>query len=218
MPPERIDRLIGGLKDGPVPVRELDAVRARVFAEVHDRSFRRGPSRRALTVLVTAAGFFLLIGGTTAAAQYASPGDALYPVKRISEEVWLGMQISPQARVRVERAIMNRRYAEADGGAAPGTSEHVEERYADRITATVADIEAVGATADPETVTKEAEEFTRLVEEHVTGLHKARAQLPLPPDDALDDAFVQSVIRAEEAIIRASEEREERFMRLFTEN
>jgi hypothetical protein len=61
-------------------------------------------------------GAFLILsaGGTVFAAQQASPGNILYPVKRASETAYVDIQPNPQAQAGVQQMLIDRRFAEAD--------------------------------------------------------------------------------------------------------
>jgi hypothetical protein len=95
--------------------RHLDRLQAR--AAVPSSARRPAPARRwrRLAPLTAAATALLLLGGggTVVAAQDALPDDALYGVKRASEEVWLAWPRGPERAAEVRLARAERRLTEA---------------------------------------------------------------------------------------------------------
>ena len=73
-----------------------------------------GRGRRRLRALVAAATALLLVtgGSAVAVAQDASPDDALYPLKRTSEQVWLGLPRGQERAADVHLALADRRLEE----------------------------------------------------------------------------------------------------------
>jgi hypothetical protein len=114
------DRL-RSLADEPLPTvvrdRHLHRLRTHVLDEVAParRPRRAGSWRRRLAPLTAAATALVLFGGggTVVAAQDALPDDALYGVKRASEQVWVGMPRGRERAADVRLAMAERRLGEA---------------------------------------------------------------------------------------------------------
>lgn len=86
----------------------------------------RGRLRRRLAPVVAAAAALLLAGGgTVAIAQDATPDEALYGVKRASEDVWVSMPRGPQRAAEVQLTLAMRRHGEA-----AHSPEHAEQLLA----------------------------------------------------------------------------------------
>ena len=108
----RLDKMIKDMRDDvPIPpphIKEniMAAVRAHAF------SVKRGFAWR----YAVGFGAFLILGagGTVFAAQQTVPGNILYPVKRVSESAYVGIQPNPQAQANAQQLLIDRRFAEAD--------------------------------------------------------------------------------------------------------
>jgi hypothetical protein len=123
---DRTDRAadrVRRLADEPLPtdVRERHLHRLRTHQPAHEPAATRaatGPSRRRhrrLAPLTAAATALVLFGGggTVVAAQDAAPDDALYGVKRASEQVWTALPRDAGGRAEVRLALAERRLGEA---------------------------------------------------------------------------------------------------------
>jgi hypothetical protein len=144
----------------PVPAREPEAVargRARFLAEARALQPVKQPTKPsrngwfgalaaslqikkrapALIVLASIAVVFaILLGGTTAtvyAAQGSMPGQLLYSVKLLSEDIRLGLTSEPQAELTLISELVNRRLEEIDY--LVETGEDVPDYLVDRLDA-----------------------------------------------------------------------------------
>ena len=107
-----LDKMIGNLReDAPVlPLHIKTNIMAAIAADAF--SVKRGFAWRYAVGFVA----FLVLGagGTVFAAQQATPGNILYPVKRVSESAYVNIQPNPQAQAGVQQMLIDRRFAEAD--------------------------------------------------------------------------------------------------------
>jgi len=120
-------RRVRELSDEPLPTasrtRHLHRIRTHEPAVRRghaDRRVRRAPSRRPglrrRLVALTAGALALLMltaGSAVAVAQDADPDDALYGLKRASEEAWLVMPRGSERAAEVHLALADRRIEEA---------------------------------------------------------------------------------------------------------
>lgn len=208
MRPKRIDKLIKDMQSEPPSVRDIDAVRERVFSAVHEQSFHRGPSSFALRLGAGVGALALAFTGTVVAAQYAVPGDVLYPIKRAAESVWIGVQVSPEARIRTERSILERRFAETGAVRSDFGTDSPAIYYEESMRSAVIDLESAAGTADADVLSAEAELFFDLISAHAEDLD-TREDLE---DEALrarmEEAYLEGAIRANDAIITSAEIRD----------
>lgn len=90
----------------------------RIKNEVMAYALANGFHRANIFTLRYAIGFAMLLlfgaGGTVFAAQGSQPGQMLYPVKRVSENVYVNFQPTPAARANVQEVLIKRRVDEAD--------------------------------------------------------------------------------------------------------
>ena len=115
----------------PMGVVSRSRIKATVFGEWNRR---RAPKRRwwalpafapfaprwAAMAATLAVALMLGGSGTVLAAGYSIPGDALYPVKQVREEVRLWMTWSPEAKVDMYTRLVNKRADEIRALAAAG--------------------------------------------------------------------------------------------------
>ncbi|MGC8839636.1 MAG: DUF5667 domain-containing protein, partial [Anaerolineae bacterium] len=103
------DRLLQSLPDAPLSPDFAD----RVWARIHPRrgwTWAWQPVMVALVVVVLLAG---LVGGTVYASAGALPGDPLYPIKRMQEQIQWTLAPGEEARVRLQEGLAERRREEA---------------------------------------------------------------------------------------------------------
>jgi hypothetical protein len=123
-PEDGVDRAadrVRALADEPLPteVRDRHLLRIRAHAVAADRApaapVRGRRWRRRLAPLTAAATALVLFGGggTVVAAQDATPDDALYGVKRVSEQLWVGLPRGREGAAEVHLALAERRLHEA---------------------------------------------------------------------------------------------------------
>jgi len=107
-----LDKMIGNLReDTPIlpphiKTNIMAAIAADAFSVKRGFAWRYAVGFVALLVLGT--------GGTVFAAQQATPGNILYPVKRVSENAYVNIQPNPQAQADAQQVLIDRRFAEAD--------------------------------------------------------------------------------------------------------
>jgi hypothetical protein len=121
-PIEQTERRVRALGDEPIPsdVRDRHLLRIRTH-EPAGAPPSRTPApargwRRRLAPLTAAATALVLFGGggtVVAAAQDAVPDDALYGVKRASEQVWVGLPRGRERAAEMQLAMAERRLDEA---------------------------------------------------------------------------------------------------------
>jgi hypothetical protein len=106
LPPETRDRQLSRLRaHEPTAVRAEGPGRRSVPRRVHRRL---APLTAAATALVLFGG-----GGTLVAAQEAAPDDALYGLKRASEQVWVALPRGSDRAAEIRLALADRRLGEA---------------------------------------------------------------------------------------------------------
>jgi hypothetical protein len=107
------------LRDEPVPPavrdRHLARIRSHEPAPVTAPARRARRSTRRLAPLTAAATALVILGGggTVVAAQESVPDDALYGVKRASEQVWVAIPRGGERSAEVHLALAERRLGEA---------------------------------------------------------------------------------------------------------
>jgi hypothetical protein len=121
-PTEQAERRIRALGDEPLPSEVRDRHLLRIRTHVPAGSVpARAPEpargwRRRLAPLTAAATALVLFGGggtVVAAAQDAVPDDALYGVKRASEQIWVGLPRDRERAAEMQLAMAERRLGEA---------------------------------------------------------------------------------------------------------
>jgi len=108
---------------------------------------------RAVSVAIV---FALIIGsGTTLVAQGAEPGNALYPIKLMSEDMSLKLAVFPGARARLHMKYANRRMAELEMIYEKGFDSKLEEtvsalanKYLDESSRRLSELESVSEVSD----------------------------------------------------------------------
>lgn len=105
---------------GEEPLPEASRARHLLRIRTHEPAGRRSPGRwraprRRLVAFGAAATALLVLGGggAVAAAQDAQPDDALYGLKRTSEQVWLGIPGGSERVAQVHLTLAARRIHEA---------------------------------------------------------------------------------------------------------
>ncbi len=194
-----IDQTLRELQKGDEPIERIDAVRLKLLHDVQSRSFHRGPSPFVVQMFLLIAVFALTLGGTTAAAQHALPGDVLYSVKRISEEVMLGVQLSTEGRIRVQRTIVGRRFLEAQVTTGDRNIGSSTGRYQSAIRDAASTIRSSIDYGDPETIISQAESFDELLTDQADQWGDRQ--------DMIDDAYINGVLQVSDTLIEAEERR-----------
>ncbi len=92
--------LVASVLERTTRARQADLIRAR-------------PQRWALNAVLTFLAFLAIIGSTVTVAADSLPGDRLYPVKRLTEQVRLNLATSAAARERYEEKLVETRQQEA---------------------------------------------------------------------------------------------------------
>ena len=103
------DRLLQSLPEVPLSPAFAD----QVWARIHPRrawTWAWQPVAVALVAVILLAG---LVGGTVYASAGALPGDVLYPIKRINEQVQWTFALDEEARARLREGLAERRREEA---------------------------------------------------------------------------------------------------------
>ncbi len=117
----------------PLDARSRSRIKATVFGEWNRRrapkrrwwqlpAFAPSPAFAPRWAAVAATLAVLMLGGsgTVLASGYSIPGDALYPVKQVREEVQLWLTWSPEAKVDMYTRLVNKRADEIRTLAAAG--------------------------------------------------------------------------------------------------
>lgn len=165
------------------------------------------------TMSAMVAALVLLTGaGISAAAEFAVPGDALYPVKRyVNEPVLLAVNVTAQGRVRAQSKIVRRRIKEIEtlasrGGWTKEKADHAKHDLDTEITRAHARI-AVLAASQPNAASAEEAQLKTSIEEHAAVIARIEA-------DAGAEADIAVALKAEKA--SSSAEKEEKAMAAVT--
>ena len=194
----KIDKLVSGLRadaDGA----KLGALRDTIISAAERNSFHRGPTAFFLRVVGGVVIVMCVAGGTAVAAQGAQPGSALYPVKRLTENAALALQLSDNGRLRVRRAIMERRFDEAARSSGENAFRSATE-YRRAVQGATSDVSAAALRGDPEVVAGEVDSLNNMLDDQAD-----RADGDTDADDQthaiLDDAYADGVIKTQDAVI-----------------
>ncbi len=113
----------------------------------------RTPARGLATAALLLALFLAVSGATVVAAADSLPGDPLYPVKRITEQVRLTLTIDPAARAALHAQLNRERQAEARAVASMGRRAQLRfEGRLERRMDGVWVVDGIELVVDPETV------------------------------------------------------------------
>jgi len=105
----RQDRLLATLPTIEPSPEWREAVVARTVRRAQPRQLRARALAVAIVVLLA---FTLAVGQVVQAAEGALPGDVLYPVKRVAENVRLGLTLDPRARAVYKEELAQKRREE----------------------------------------------------------------------------------------------------------
>lgn len=125
---------------------------------------------------------------TVGASASALPGDALYPVKRLGEDVQLSLAQNDEAKLRLRLRLLDERLKEALSLTVRGEAARANEAAS----AYAETLEQLDAAAAREPEAPSASEFLERLEEHQQRLTQVLERAPEPAQPALQHALERS--------------------------
>lgn len=94
------------------------------------------------TIITVITAFLLAVGGTAYAADSANPGDLLYPVDKLMEQVQRGLTLDTQAKVQFELQLMKERVSELEAVQSRVANQGEETQNQEAVKAAIGEMEA----------------------------------------------------------------------------
>jgi len=203
----RADVLVRSLK-GQMPVSSPTGTRLTWWRNI----LRRKENQKMTlipTLLLVATLLFGGTGATVAAAQSAMPDDLLYPVKLVSEESSLGLSASPEAKVKNQLKLLERRSDELDQDLAEDddVSDEITDSLIDQLDDAIESTDGLGRENQMAALLRIQEHMTLVLQEKIDRGQPLNAQQNI--QNLLDK--VQARITGLEEYLNAPEELQAKF-------
>jgi len=153
---------------------------------------------------------FLAGGGTACAAQGSLPGDALYPIKLVTEDMQIALAFNPEKKVDLEAKFANRRLEELqklqkkiqkrNGEIPHEVIEKAMERAEERLKKAEEHITKMEGGSRKDEALRAASRLDEALETHERILSELTGEVPAPAQSALLRAQEMSAKRAEKTL------------------